>query len=169
MFVFWGDKSKIIYIYKEVGCFMKRVVFIILSIFTLIGFTACSSAEVKRLELELSDAREQIALLQNKLNDAPENSADEKGEEENAEIIQDLLRHKELIPFEGVLGGTPGFYKESIIICKNNNTNGYIFVVADDGHVSADMLVSFSKGTGDFITWNLIAYNFNSTGWTLHE
>lgn len=68
------------------------------------------------------------------------------------EIIDDLIKHKELIPFEGVLGGTMGFYrKEDVYVISDK----WVLAYFNDGHIGGNMILNYSVKSGN-ISWNLI-------------
>jgi heme exporter protein D len=68
------------------------------------------------------------------------------------EIIGDLLKHNELIPFEGVLGGKMGFYrKEQVFVISDK----WVIAYFDDGHIEGNMLLSYSVKNGN-ISWKVI-------------
>ncbi|HHV64455.1 MAG TPA: DUF4362 domain-containing protein [Peptococcaceae bacterium] len=70
------------------------------------------------------------------------------------EIINDLMQHPELIPYEGVLGGTMGFYDpESILVLSDR----WVFAGFDDGHINGYMLLSYRISDGK-ISWEVIDF-----------
>jgi cell division protein FtsL len=65
-------------------------------------------------------------------------------------ILQDLSSHPELIPFEGVLGGTMRWVvSESYLL-----TDRYVFALFSDGHYTGNALLSFDI-INDKIKWTL--------------
>ncbi|MGI6451468.1 MAG: DUF4362 domain-containing protein [Desulfitobacteriia bacterium] len=67
-------------------------------------------------------------------------------------IINDLMQHPELIPYDGVLGGTMGFYDpESIQVLSDR----WVFAGFDDGHINGYMLLSYRINDGK-ISWEVI-------------
>jgi hypothetical protein len=65
-------------------------------------------------------------------------------------ILQDLSLHPELIPFEGVLGGTMYWsVSESYLL-----TDRYVFALFSDGHYTGNALLSFDI-INDKIKWTL--------------
>jgi len=67
------------------------------------------------------------------------------------EIIDDLIKHKELIPYEGVLGGTMDFFaKESIFVISDK----WVLAYFEDGHIGGNMLLRYSIKNGD-IHWKV--------------
>ena len=56
------------------------------------------------------------------------------------EIKADLMRHPELIPIPGVLGGRMGFYSEDEIRVLDEH---WVYAEFDDGHVGGAMLLAY--------------------------
>ena len=69
-------------------------------------------------------------------------------------LKKDLLEQRQLIPFKGVLGGTPDFYSEEIIFFDD-----YAFIGAEDGHIGAFMVLSYTITQAGKIKWTLEAYD----------
>lgn len=70
----------------------------------------------------------------------------------NKDIINDLIKHPELIPYDGVLGGTMGFYDpEGIQVLSDR----WVFAGFDDGHINGYMLLRYSSNDGK-ISWEVI-------------
>jgi hypothetical protein len=68
------------------------------------------------------------------------------------DIIADLSKHNELIPFKGVLGGTMGFYDlEDIIVTSNE-----VFAPFDDGHIVGYMLLKYQVSSEGKISWKVL-------------
>lgn len=68
------------------------------------------------------------------------------------DIINDLMQHPELIPYDGVLGGTMGFYDlESIQVLSDR----WVYAGFDDGHINGYMLLSYRINDGK-ISWEVI-------------
>ncbi len=68
------------------------------------------------------------------------------------DLIADLMNHPELIPAEGALGGTMGFYSEKNIRIL---TDRYAFASFDDGHSAGYMLLRYHVHDGE-IGWTVI-------------
>jgi len=68
------------------------------------------------------------------------------------DIVADLKMHSELIPYEGILGGTMGFYHNEDIHVL---TDRWVFAYFDDGHISGYMLLSYDINNGT-ISWKVI-------------
>ncbi|HOV68789.1 MAG TPA: hypothetical protein PLZ84_00520 [Clostridia bacterium] len=83
-----------------------------------------------------------------------------------AQLKKDLLTHTELIPFEGVLGGTPIYFGDTFRCLPGH----HVFIYAEDGHICADMILSYEINKDKSINWKLVAYNLNAMGWkTVNE
>lgn len=68
-------------------------------------------------------------------------------------IRQDLKKHPELIKYDGVLGGTMGFYFESGIHVLNRK---WVLADFDDGHINGFMLLRYDVKEGGRIKWHVI-------------
>jgi len=68
------------------------------------------------------------------------------------DIISDLMKHKKLIPYKGVLGGTMGFHHERNIHIL---TSKWVFASFDDGHIGGNMLLEYQVDEGK-ISWRVI-------------
>lgn len=71
---------------------------------------------------------------------------------EPKEIVSDLMKHSELIPYEGVLGGTMGFYDEKSIHVISDQ---WVLASFSDGHTSGYMLLKYDWNQGEF-SWKVI-------------
>ncbi len=69
------------------------------------------------------------------------------------DIIADLMKHKELIPYEGILGGTMGFYDER---CIHILTPKWVLACFDDGHMVGHMLLEYRVSDNGRIFWKVI-------------
>ena len=68
------------------------------------------------------------------------------------DIINDLIKHNELIPYAGVLGGKMGFYnKEKVYVLSDK----WVYAHFDDGHINGYMLLSYSVNN-EAISWEVI-------------
>lgn len=68
------------------------------------------------------------------------------------DLITDLRKHRELIPYEGILGGTMDFYTdESIHVLSSKNVLAYF----EDGHICGYMLLEYHVSNGE-ISWKVI-------------
>jgi len=68
------------------------------------------------------------------------------------DIVLDLQTHSELIPFEGVLGGTMGFYSDKHIHLL---TDKWVLAYFEDGHIFGFMLLEYDIKDGEII-WKVI-------------
>jgi len=69
------------------------------------------------------------------------------------DIIADLNKHPELIPFKGVLGGTMRFAgKEGVHILNIH----YVLATFDDGHIEGSMLLQYDVAPGGKISWKAL-------------
>lgn len=78
------------------------------------------------------------------------------GLQPDSEIIQSLQRRESfsLIPFEGILGGTPGFYSKKLILELDARENT-ILAFWEDGHIGGYVLLKYSRGE-DGLSWHVI-------------
>jgi hypothetical protein len=68
------------------------------------------------------------------------------------DLVRDLMKHNELIPCEGVLGGTPGFYNPDGIKVLSKD---YVIAEFDDGHIEGYIELTFKVSNGT-ISWTVI-------------
>lgn len=68
------------------------------------------------------------------------------------DIINDLVKHDELIPYKGALGGKMGFYNEDKIYVLSDK---WVFAYFEDGHAYGYMLLSYSIDNNN-ISWKVI-------------
>jgi hypothetical protein len=68
------------------------------------------------------------------------------------DLVQDLMKHNELIPCKGELGGTPGFYdpKRIAVLSRDRVIADY-----DDGHVEGTIGLTFTVLHGT-ISWKVV-------------
>jgi hypothetical protein len=69
------------------------------------------------------------------------------------DLRRDLLAHRELIPYEGVLGGTMAFIEESISLLSTR----WVFAEFEDGHIQGRCLLSYEVGPGAHISWKVLS------------
>lgn len=69
------------------------------------------------------------------------------------EIVADLRKHPELIPYKGVLGGTMGFYYEGEIHILSSK---WVLASFDDGHIAGIMLLKYEVSDDGKISWEVI-------------
>lgn len=70
-----------------------------------------------------------------------------------ADLKADLTSHPEIIPYEGVLGGTMAFYDKDAIVFL---PGGYVYAAADDGHYEVHALLRYEVSQGGSIRWRLV-------------
>ena len=68
------------------------------------------------------------------------------------DLVQDLMKHNELIPCKGTVGGTPGFYERDRIAVLSRDR-----VRADysDGHVEGTIELSYTVSQGA-VSWSVV-------------
>jgi len=69
------------------------------------------------------------------------------------DITSDLLTRNDLIPYEGVLGGTMSFYSPQNIHILSPQ---WVFAYFEDGHIRGEMLLEFSVDNEGVINWRVI-------------
>ena len=69
------------------------------------------------------------------------------------DIITDLMKHPELIPYQGVVGGKMGFYSESDIFVISTRLVRASF---DDGHTGGWMLLEYEVPGENEISWKVL-------------
>ncbi len=72
-------------------------------------------------------------------------------------ILMDLKNHKELIPYEGILGGTMRFYDKECWVLNNK----WVFAYFEDGHYGGYMLLEYNVAENGKINWKRIAVTKN--------
>ena len=70
-----------------------------------------------------------------------------------SQLPADLMAHPELIPFEGVVGGTMGFRTSEDITILGPS---WVFARFDDGHVMGSCLLEYEISPDSTIHWKLI-------------
>jgi len=113
--------------------------------------------EKKELNAKFKEKEKLIRMSRNNitLNNYSINKMKEKGLMNPVEdIISDLQKHRELIPYKGVLGGTMAFYDKNEIWVL---TDKWVFAYFDDGHISGYLLLQYFVHDNGKITWQKIA------------
>jgi len=64
----------------------------------------------------------------------------------------DLLRHPELIPTEGVVGGTMAFHPDAIYLLPG----GHVLAIADDGHIETALLLRYQVKRDTTVEWSVV-------------
>lgn len=68
-------------------------------------------------------------------------------------LRSDLMKHPELIPFRGVLGGTPGFHDRGSIVLLPNR---WVYAGFDDGHVEGSLVAAWDISPDGTISWKVV-------------
>ncbi len=68
------------------------------------------------------------------------------------DLRDDLMGHPELIPYEGVLGGTMGFVRSRIALLSLR----WVYAEFEDGHIAGRCLLEYDVAPGGRITWRVI-------------
>ncbi len=68
------------------------------------------------------------------------------------DLVQDLMKHNELIPCQGAVGGTPGFYDPNRIAVLSKHR---VIADYDDGHVEGTIELTFIVSNGT-ISWKVV-------------
>lgn len=69
------------------------------------------------------------------------------------DILMDLYNNPQLIPHEGVLGGTMRFHSMDDLKLINGS---WAYARYEDGHITGEMLLEYQVGRNGTITWNII-------------
>ena len=137
------------------GFFRERYVWIVLSaalltllVIVLFKYVHCGE--------QLAAAKREREALQAKL-DAPASGGGvrqlQKKSFEEA-LATDLMGHKELIPYKGVMGGTMGFYSKKDIHVL---TSRWVLAAFEDGHIGGHMLLEYTVSPRGDIKWKVIS------------
>ena len=70
------------------------------------------------------------------------------------DIVSDLMGHKELIPYKGVMGGAMGFYSQNDIHVL---TSRWVLASFEDGHIGGQMLLEYVISPSGEIQWKVIS------------
>jgi len=70
------------------------------------------------------------------------------------DLATDLMQHRELIPYKGVLGGTMGFYSQKDIHVL---TSRWVLASFEDGHIGGHILLEYAVSRGGAIQWKVIS------------
>jgi hypothetical protein len=70
------------------------------------------------------------------------------------DLAADLMRHKELIRYKGVMGGTMGFYSKKDIHIL---TSRWVMASFEDGHIGGHMLLEYAVSPAGEIQWKVIS------------
>lgn len=67
-------------------------------------------------------------------------------------LLEDLATHDELLPVEGVLGGTMKWWPEYSVVLNEK----YVFGYFEDGHILGYALLKYSFDKDDILKWQVI-------------
>jgi hypothetical protein len=70
------------------------------------------------------------------------------------DLIVDLMQHRELIPYAGVMGGTMGFYSQNDVHILSSR---WVLASFEDGHISGHMLLEYKVDLGGNIHWRVLS------------
>ena len=148
---------------KGAGFSKERYVWMVLSA-ALLTLLVIVLFQYVRCEEQLAETRKEGEALQAKLNAFQRGSLLPGGDvvqlkkkglsnlEEN--LATDLMRHKELIPYKGVMGGSMGFYSKQDI---HFLTSRWVMASFEDGHIAGQMLLEYDVSPGGEIQWKVIS------------
>ncbi len=102
----------------------------------------------EQLLKQINDQIDQLKS-QSTLNDMMIEKLNEKGVSQPKSIVSDLLMRSDLIPFEGVLGGTMYMSRAWLL------TDRYALAEFEDGHVLGNMILIYDIENGDII-WTVL-------------
>ncbi|TKC19803.1 hypothetical protein [Robertmurraya kyonggiensis] len=68
------------------------------------------------------------------------------------DIKEDLIRHEDIIPYKGVLGGEMHFLNDEIIVLSHE----WVFAPFDDGHTGGYLLLNFEIEGGKVTQWKVL-------------
>lgn len=71
----------------------------------------------------------------------------------NKDIRADLIKHNELIPYKGVLGGTMKFNSDKDIYILSAK---WVRAYFDDGHIGGWILLEYQVSDGGKILWKVV-------------
>lgn len=74
------------------------------------------------------------------------------------DLASDLMQHRELIPFEGIMGGTMGFYSSKDIHMLSSR---WVLASFEDGHIGGHMLLEYKVDPGGRIHWRVLSAYLN--------
>ena len=106
--------------------------------------------KLKRIEPSIKNISENsIYLYSNDIKDMKKKGLSNPVQD----IISNLMKHNELIPYKGVLGGTMRFYEKEIRIL----TNKWVLAYFEDGHIGGYLLLEYNISNDGKINWKRIA------------
>jgi len=117
-----------------------------------------SNSMVKQLTIELQNMNTEKLALQNTLNntitldDLSRDYLRDKGYEDYALILDDLMNQNHLIPYEGVLGGSMAWRPEGSFVLNYQ----WVYASFDDGHIQGHGLLRFKIRNDKTIEWTVV-------------
>jgi len=103
--------------------------------------------------LESQNIEEPTDIREHQLQEADRQFLIEQGLHDPAnDLVKDLMKHNELIPCEGSVGGTPGFYSPNRIAVLSKD---HVIADYDDGHVDGTVELTFIVSHGT-ISWTVV-------------
>ena len=70
------------------------------------------------------------------------------------DLAVDLMQHRELIPYEGIMGGSMGFYSQKDIHILSSR---WVLASFEDGHIGGNMLLEYRVDPGRNISWKVLS------------
>lgn len=138
---------------------------ILLSVLLLVR-NAAQRTDLRALQAEKEELVAQVTDLQARCQDYEQRIKNQPGlqpgkvdelkkkglEHPVADLVADLQKHPELIPYKGVLGGTMAFgFPDKIYVL----TDRYVLAYFEDGHIAGWMLLEYTVGRGGKISWRV--------------
>ncbi|TVQ40117.1 MAG: hypothetical protein EA384_04210 [Spirochaetaceae bacterium] len=74
-------------------------------------------------------------------------------QEQSQRLVMDLLDRSDLIPFDGILGGTMGFYTPDNVFVLSNR---WVYARFEDGHIGGEMLLEYRIDGVGGIDWTVL-------------
>jgi hypothetical protein len=117
--------------------------------------------DYQRYRVRLSAAQDRVVMLQTELDGVQQRTERlvgalglyESGPPATVtHLVQDLLLHRELIPYEGILGGTMSFRERDIAILNSRWAAAYF----EDGHYCGRMLLRYSMDDSGAVAWHVL-------------
>jgi len=93
------------------------------------------------------------------LNDYHVDNLKEKGLKNPTEdLLSDLEKQENLIPFKGTLGGTMYFLRENALILNQK----WIFAPFEDGHICGSLILEYRVKKNGKISWKVISSHLDN-------
>ncbi|MBN2899321.1 MAG: hypothetical protein JXO44_11155 [Clostridia bacterium] len=123
-----------------------------------------SSEMIKKLTIEVQKINSEKLELQNDLNNTltldelSKQRLKAMGYEDYSLILNDLNHHNNLIPFEGVLGGSMAWRPENAVLLNDK----WVYATFDDGHIDGTALLTFKIDNNKTISWEIVDIVLNN-------